>query len=207
MAPRQDNHYRGRETRNLPESGPGISIDQWLDIFLDYAIGLAIHHRRDEAYMVCQTARDSAAFQSPEHNFSIHVAWSGKTSEAVVEDLRLSFVVCAIYLRDEEKCMAVARHLMKDGGMSDAYRVFPLLSNLCQSPISWYTSGPAQKYILRQIKAMDSSLQSAPEDSCRHVVGHDSSLGSLKPELDVCLLMLYGHILFTSTSYTYALGR
>jgi general transcription factor 3C polypeptide 3 (transcription factor C subunit 4) len=24
--------------------------------------------------------------------------------------------------------------------------------------------------------------------------------------LDICLLMLYGHILFTSTSYTYALG-
>lgn len=25
--------------------------------------------------------------------------------------------------------------------------------------------------------------------------------------LDACVLMLYGHILFTSTSYTYALGE
>ena len=74
------------------------------------------------------------------------------------------------------------------------------MSNLCQSPVSWYTSGPAQKFILRQIKAIDAALDGAgEEDSAR---GKPSSLG-----LDICLLMLYGHILFTSTSYTYALGK
>lgn len=28
-----------------------------------------------------------------------------------------------------------------------------------------------------------------------------------KLNMDICLLMLYGHILFTSTSYTYAIGE
>lgn len=98
---------------------------------------------------------------------------------------------CAIYSSDEGKCVATARHLMKDGAMSDSYRMFALLSSLCQSPISWYTSGPAQKYILRQIKALDA--------------GHEEG-GQTDMNLDVCLLMLYGHILFTSTSYTYALS-
>jgi general transcription factor 3C polypeptide 3 (transcription factor C subunit 4) len=55
----------------------GISFDQWLDLFLDYAIGLAVLHRREEAYQVCEAARDSTVFQSASSSFRIHVAWSG----------------------------------------------------------------------------------------------------------------------------------
>ena len=108
-------------------------------------------------------------------------------------------IVCAIYTSDEEKCIATARQLMRDGATSDSYRMFALVSNLCQSPVSWYTSGPAQKYILRQIKAMD-EVHGDTESS----TGPERKKGS---PLDACVLMLYGHILFTSTSYTYALGR
>lgn len=110
----------------------------------------------------------------------------------------LIVIVCAIYTSDEEKCIATARQLMREGATSDSYRMFALVSNLCQSPVSWYTSGPAQKYILRQIKAMDD----AHGDT-------EANLNTAKqdPSLDACVLMLYGHILFTSTSYTYALGR
>ncbi|KAF9770555.1 hypothetical protein IL306_011877, partial [Fusarium sp. DS 682] len=173
----------GREAgTSEPDAHQGISFNNWLDLFLDYAIGLAIAHRRDEAYQVCEAARDSTAFQASEHGFMIHVAWS----------------VCAIYTSDEEKCIATARQLMREGATSDSYRIFALLSNLCQSPVSWYTSGPAQKYILRQIKAMDEAY-----------TGDDSSSETgenREPVLDACVLMLYGHILFTSTSYTYALG-
>ena len=82
--------------------------------------------------------------------------------------------------------------------MSDSYRMFALLSCLCQSPVSWYTSGPAQKYLLRQIKAMDDAYESSHGER---------AVGDVEGEaLDACVLMLYGHILFTSTSYTYALG-
>lgn len=82
--------------------------------------------------------------------------------------------------------------------MSDSYRMFALLSNLCQSPVSWYTSGPAQKYLLRQIKAMDDAHT---ESVAKAAAGEGTEVA-----LDACVLMLYGHILFTSTSYTYALG-
>lgn len=89
---------------------------------------------------------------------------------------------------------------------SDSSRMFALLSCLCQSPISWYTSGPTQKYILRQIKAIDRSQAAALPES----TGQASALNSVPAselEFDVCLLMLYGHILFSSTSYTYALSE
>jgi general transcription factor 3C polypeptide 3 (transcription factor C subunit 4) len=77
--------------------------------------------------------------------------------------------------------------------------MFALLSTLCQSPIYWYTSGPSQKYILRQIKAIDSDYMNSISRSGDSTTENTTTL-------DICLLMLYGHILFTSTSYTYALG-
>ncbi|KAG5979828.1 hypothetical protein E4U55_004720 [Claviceps digitariae] len=166
----------------------GINFDDWLDLFLEYAIGLAIANRRQEAYQVCAAAKDSIVFQSAKHDFTIHIAWS----------------VCAIYTKDEERCVAIARHLMRDGGVSDSFRMYALVSLLCQSPVSWYTSGPAQKYILRQIKAIDASHETAIE-----VRGGDIETergDSVGAGIDICLLMLYGHILFTSTSYSYALG-
>ncbi|KAM0202550.1 hypothetical protein ACHAQD_009307, partial [Fusarium lateritium] len=181
LAPQPGNENREAGTSEV-DAHQGISFNNWLDLFLDYAIGLAIAHRRDEAYQVCEAARDSTAFQAPEHGFIIYVAWS----------------VCAIYTSDEERCIATARQLMREGATSDSYRMFALLSNLCQSPVSWYTSGPAQKYILRQIKAMDDAYTEADSGS--------DLTENKEPALDACVLMLYGHILFTSTSYTYALG-
>ncbi|PHH77646.1 hypothetical protein CDD83_4099 [Cordyceps sp. RAO-2017] len=82
-----------------PSAHRGISFEDWLDLFLDYAIGLALVHRRDEAYQICQAAKDSTVFQSPEHGFNIQVAWG----------------VCAVYTNDEERCVAIARFLMREG--------------------------------------------------------------------------------------------
>lgn len=186
----------------------GISFDSWLDLFLDYAVGLAIEYRRDEAYQVLESARDSTVFQSAEHNFIIYVTWSGKNHGTIVEYTdSLNNIVCAIYTNDEERCVTTARHLMRDGGVSDSYRMFAMLSKLCQSPVSWYTSGPAQKYILRQIKAIDARHEEKfIQRRERGEVADNGHIATTDLNVDVCLLMLYGHILFTSTSYTYAIG-
>lgn len=189
----------------------GISFDDWLDLFLDYAIGLSLVHRREEAYQVCESARDSTVFQSPQHNFVIHMAWSGmyKTSLIIFDCTKalLTKIVCAINTNDEEKCITIARHLMRDGGISDSSRMFALLSKLCQSPVSWYTSGPAQKFILRQIKAIDVTYEATAKNAAGKPDFDQSITAAAKLNMDICLLMLYGHILFTSTSYTYAIGE
>ncbi|RDA82381.1 hypothetical protein CP532_5330 [Ophiocordyceps camponoti-leonardi (nom. inval.)] len=177
IAPQSEQHGGGMAYAGL-SAHRGISFDDWLDLFLDYAIGLAMMHRREEAYQICKAAKDSTVFQSPEYCFDIDVAWS----------------VCAIYTNDEERCVTIARRLMRDGATTDSYRMFALLSRLIQSPVAWYTSGPAQKFVLRQIKALDASQS--------HQRRHLS-----KSNVDTCLLMLYGHILFTSTSYAYSLSK
>ncbi|KAF3770208.1 TPR-like protein, partial [Cryphonectria parasitica EP155] len=174
----------------------GIPFDQWLDLFLGYAISLARRQQAQEAYIVCQSARDSIVYKSSDNTFLIHVAWAA----------------CAVHAADEETCVAVARFFMRScHAATDSYRVFSALCRVCQSPVSWYASGPAQKYILRQIKAMDRTL--LPADLAQKAMGawdtavpREEALGPRHEALDVTLLMLYGHILLTSTSYTYALN-
>lgn len=91
---------------------------------------------------------------------------------------------------------------------SDPFRLFAALCRLCPSPASWYASGPVQKYMLRQIKLMDRALVSGGgEDSEEEE--HKVNGGRVYPSkhLDVTLLVLYGHILFVSNSFTYALSE
>lgn len=84
---------------------------------------------------------------------------------------------------------------------TDSYRMFAAMCRVCQSPVSWYSSGPAQKFMLRQIKRMDQLLTDPEREDVE-----GGTKGARPKGLDVCLLMIYGQILFASTSYTYALN-
>lgn len=101
LAPQAEPDSQDHESR-LNSSHQGISFDQWLGLFLDYAVGLAMTGRREEAYQVCAAARDSNAFQSPDHNFAIHVTWSGKYTPSEFQ-VRVPDVVydsvCGLYVR------------------------------------------------------------------------------------------------------------
>lgn len=95
---------------------------------------------------------------------------------------------------------------------TDSYRMFGAVTRMCQSPISWYSSGPTQKYILRQIKAMDYALvddvhraKYFAEKGSYSAVDKNGQL-VINEDMDIALLMLYGHILYTGTSYSYALS-
>ncbi|KAH8909961.1 TPR-like protein, partial [Coniochaeta sp. PMI_546] len=155
----------------------GIPFEEWLDLLLDYALNLTVANQVEEAYVVLLSARDSVVFKSRDHAFLIHITWA----------------LCAVYAGDEEQCVHIARFFMRDYMPgTDSYRLFAAMVRLCQAPPSWYTSGPGQKFILRQIKLMDKASVSEGDVNTS--------------QLDVCLLTLYGHILYTSQSYPYALS-
>lgn len=120
-----------------------------------------------------------------------------------------SQLACAVYVGDEEMCVAMARYFTKVHQLdSDSYRMFAALCRLCESPASWYNSGPVQKYILRQIRLIDTTQLQRGQPGRAHLEGRHggSPVQGERRDLDVCLLALYGHILFTSTSYTFALS-
>ncbi|KAI1310980.1 hypothetical protein F5Y03DRAFT_344639 [Xylaria venustula] len=191
------NPYGPNAERQLGErtavSYRAVPFSQWLDLFLEYAVSLAHYERFQEAYQVCESARDAEVFnKNREDMFLIHVTWAS----------------CALRARDEETCVAAARFLMRDRQFdTDPFRMFAALCRLCPSPASWYASGPVQKYMLRQIKLMDRALVSGGgEDSEEEEAKASNGRVYSSKELDVTLLVLYGHILFVSNSFTYALN-
>ena len=122
-------------------------------------------------------------------------------------------VASAMIANDEETLCNVARWFTKEFQfVNDAYRLYSALHSLCGDFRSWYNSGPSQKYILRQIKAMDYSL--ADEDRRRtsyygkasYTTKDENGDPIYAEEMDVGLLMLYGHILFVGKSYAVALS-
>ncbi|KAK0646475.1 hypothetical protein B0T16DRAFT_330624 [Cercophora newfieldiana] len=185
-------------TKILPPDHRGISFDKWLEIFLEYAFTLVRAGKRREAYVVCHAARDSIIWSGIDNTFLIHIAWAS----------------CAVYAGDEETCVAIARYFMRDYMPgTDSYRMFAAMCRVCQTPVSWYTSGPAQKFILRQIKTMDNIQAKALKQNPNPPDGDNSEDQTqqqlLPPQeigLDICLLTIYGHILFSTTSYVYALS-
>jgi general transcription factor 3C polypeptide 3 (transcription factor C subunit 4) len=137
-----------------------------------------------------------------------------RNSPLVLQTHQLTITeACAVLANDEETCVSACRYFMKDYQFTtDTYRMFAALTRLCQSPISWYSSGPTQKYMLRQIKAMDYGL--VDDDARRKYFSEKGSYSAqdesgrliVNKDMDVALLMVYGHILYTGTSYAYALS-
>jgi len=127
--------------------------------------------------------------------------------------IQLCWCICALMASDEETCVSVVRFFMKDYQFTtDSYRMFAAMSRACHSPVSWYNSGPTQKFILRQIKLMDFSLmpehkrQKHYADKGSYSVHGEDGVAIVNTDMDIALLMLYGQILFTGGSYTYALN-
>jgi general transcription factor 3C polypeptide 3 (transcription factor C subunit 4) len=63
----------------IPDDFRGIPFSTWLDIFLEYALCLARKGETDEAYSLCEAAKDAIVFyHSREDMFLIHVCWCGR---------------------------------------------------------------------------------------------------------------------------------
>lgn len=152
-------------------------------------------------------------YHSPESLFVIHVCWFSEyrpTNHGVKTN---TYTACALLGNDDETLCNIARWFMKDYQfITDGYRLFSALNRLSDSENSWYNCGPSQKYILRQLKAVDFSLLSdAPRKSlfqerASYTTRDENGNQIRAQDMDVALLMLYGHILYAGKSYAYAVS-
>lgn len=122
-------------------------------------------------------------------------------------------IACALLGSDDETLCNIARWFMKEYQfVTDGYRLFSALNRLSDSDASWYNCGPSQKYILRQLKAVDFSLlgdaprKSLFQERASYTTKDDYGNQIRAQEMDVALLMLYGHILYAGKSYAYAVS-
>ncbi|KAI9707402.1 MAG: transcription factor TFIIIC subunit tfc4 [Candelina mexicana] len=182
----------------IPTDYRGIPFDSWLDIFLEYALKLSSHSKSELAYDIVTAAADASVFyHSRDAMFLIHVCW----------------FTCAVRYGDDQTLCSIARWFIREFQFTaDAYRLYAALNRICKAPTTWYNSGASQKYLLRQVKAMDYPLVG---EDCQRSIYDEKAGNSTKDEygnpisaeeLDVGLLMLYGHNLYAGTSYAYALN-
>ena len=96
---------------------------------------------------------------------------------------------------------------------TDAYRLTAAFHRLCTTEKTWYNCPPVQKYLLRQVKAMDFSLvdesqrKTFPAGKAGYTLKDDSGEPVLALDMDVALLVLYGQILYCSRSFGAALSK
>ncbi|KAI9789279.1 MAG: transcription factor TFIIIC subunit tfc4 [Peltula sp. TS41687] len=193
----QEEAQNGGEKAEIPTTYRNIGFGEWLDIFLRYALCLAKRGETKASYEIINAAYDAVVFyHSSDSVYLIYVCWSA----------------CALLAGDDETICNVARWFMKEFQFTtDAYRFHAALNRLCRGPNTWYNSGPSQKFILRQVKAMDYSLVSE-EQRLKHF-GEKASYTSkdsegnlaVNDDMDVALLTLYGHMLYAGTNYAFAL--
>ncbi|KAI9931634.1 transcription factor TFIIIC subunit tfc4 [Aspergillus wentii] len=190
----------------IPTDYHGISFDEWLDIFLQYALVTAEQGESEESYDALAAAADASVwYHSKPKSRMIHVCW----------------FTCALRVQDEETLANEARWFIKEYQfVTDTYRLFSMLSRLCGDPHrSLFHSSPNMKFMLRQIKAMDYTLPDntsrRPGKAVRESIYQERASLSTRDEtgeaipaeeMDVALLVLYGHILYSGNSFYPALN-
>lgn len=213
---------------SIPTEYRGISFETWLDIFLEQALTLAKlgDDFRAHSYETITAALDcSIWYHQPQSMLKIYVC----------------YFTCALALNDGETlCNVVARWFMKEYQfMTDAYRLFAALNMLYTGPSEKggkdiqiknvpFRQGPCQKFLFRQVKAVDFYLpqeynqdgsdgpvpqyirdeeKETPEPGKATLTTKNRETGEqIKPqEIDIVLLCLYASILYTGSSFPSAL--
>ena len=198
----------------IPTDYCGIHFHVWLEIFLEYALTLAQGGNILSSYETIAAAFHANVFyHSPESIFLIHICWFSEYPPTYCADKANRYTACALLGNDDETLCNIARWFMKEYQfVTDGYRLFSALHRLSDSENFWYNCGPSQKYILRQLKAVDFSLlgnarrKSLFQERASYTTKDDKGNQIRAQEMDVALLMLYGHILYVGKSYAYAVS-
>ncbi|KAJ5245920.1 hypothetical protein N7468_000903 [Penicillium chermesinum] len=188
----------------IPDRYYEISFDDWLDIFLQYSLRITDQGEIDEAYDTLYAAANASVFfHSKPKARLIHVCW----------------FTCALRVQDDETLATVARWFIKEYQfVTDTYRLFSMLSRLCGNPLKpHFHSSQHMKFMLRQVKAIDFTLPDSAERpqldptlrwKDRASLTTKDENGELVPaeSLDIAVLVLYGHILYSGGSFYPALN-
>ncbi|KAL8874624.1 MAG: hypothetical protein Q9174_000087 [Haloplaca sp. 1 TL-2023] len=170
-----------------------IPLSSWLDLMLEYAVLLARSDSMDKAYEVLNVVNGANVFySSADSMFRVHVCW----------------FACALVNKDEKTLCNVARWFMKEFQfVTDGYRLFSAVHRLCDGRDSWFNCGASQKFVLRQLKAMDAAASHRDLDGSlrRETIENHQCKLSDDCDMDQALLMLYGYILYLGRSFSLAL--
>lgn len=160
---------------------------------MQYAIYLAKYDNFQDAYDVCNAAKEANVFfQDKQCTFTIWITW----------------LACAIMVGDSESCSTICRWFMTSFQFTtETYNLFTASITASKNGLEVFHNNANQKYLLRQIKAMDQAITGKTRVGAATLTAIDDNGGKYIPtDVDVGLLMLYGHILASGRSYISALN-
>lgn len=171
----------------------GLNSDAWLYIFMQYALCLAKHDDYQDAYDVCSVAKEANIFYLDKHK--LFIIWT-------------TWLSCAIWVHDSESCSTISRWFMTTFQFqTEVYTLFVAALNMSRNGLETFHNNANQKFLLRQIKIMDESVDGKKRANAASLTNLDDNGNDFKPtNLDVGLLMLYGHILASGKSYLSAMN-
>ncbi|KAL9030329.1 MAG: hypothetical protein Q9196_001541 [Gyalolechia fulgens] len=166
----------------------GITFSAWLDLMLEYSMLLAQSQDYPKTYEILNIANGANVFYSSPDS-------------------------CALIADDEETSCSVARWFMKEFQfVTDGYRLFCTINRLCDGRNTWFNCGPTQKFVRRQIKAMDYSLvdqnqrRQLYQEKASYTTRDDEGRPISAGDMDLALLMLYGYMLYLGKSFALSLN-
>lgn len=160
---------------------------------MQYAIYLAKYDNFQDAYDVCNAAKEANVFfQDKQCTFTIWITW----------------LACAIMVGDSESCSTICRWFMTSFQFTtETYSLFTASITASKNGLEVFHNNANQKYLLRQIKAMDQAITGKTRVGAATLTAVDDNGEKYVPtDVDVGLLMLYGHILASGRSYISALN-
>jgi general transcription factor 3C polypeptide 3 (transcription factor C subunit 4) len=171
----------------------GLDFDTWLYIFMQYALCLAKHDNYQDAYDVCSIAKEANVFYMDKRK--VFIIWT-------------TWLACAIWVHDSESCSTISRWFMTTFQFqTEAYNLFVGALTMSRNGMEVFHNNANQKFLLRQIKIMDESIDGKKRVNAASLTNIDDQGKEFKPDqLDMSLLMLYGHILASGKSYISALS-
>ncbi|KAH6582485.1 hypothetical protein BASA61_008515 [Batrachochytrium salamandrivorans] len=153
----------------------GLALDDWLGVFVKYAIIIAKDKKYDDAHAALTTVLDAVVFHQ---------------SKPKLAYIRTIMLYVAVYSRDYSKVSDICRTLAQSMPYSnDAYRLYCAMFTAGSAAVTLFASSPNLKYFTRQIRAIE---------------GNTPAYGNLLTEYPL-LHILHGHILSLGRVYNGAI--
>ncbi|TID14027.1 Tetratricopeptide-like helical [Venturia nashicola] len=191
------------EDKDIPVHYRRIHFDEWLEWILLLAMRYAKNSNRESCWDVLNVAASANIFAHEQPRILL---------------IRNISMTCALILQDNQRLVEEARWFMKwYPYVTETYRLFCAVNRFCRGDVSFFNSGPEQKFTLRAVKTMDFGL--LPQEHRLNFLFTDgdrvkwsepsSGRNNGNPhelvEHDPALLVLYGHMMFVAATYTSAL--
>lgn len=181
----------------IPTQFHGIPFDTWLEVLCFYIVLLARQNLSERCWEVVQKSLNANI-------------WHKDTK--ITDQLNAFAFAAAVALRDENRINELSRFFIKRHPYaSDAYQLYAAIFRAIQGDTDAYRQGPAQKFILRQVKQMDYALldEAIAEKFYNFSIQEKKSFGVARgkiDEMDPTLCVMYAHVMAAGASYLPALN-